>query len=242
MADFDYFASHRENPGTMRTALASGIGKSREQLRNIVGDGAPGQTVEQRLMAAGKRLFASQGFENTTTSAIVREAGTSESQLIKYFGNKEGLLLRIFENGWQRMNFMYAAAAVSNSPLEGLRMIFELVVRVLTEDRELRDLMLFEGRRIRGKNSDVLVTSGYRRLCEEVSRILETILQGNPLLHQVRPKALTSALIGMLESMLRDQAVTERKTGQQDPTPDEIRAMFRIFMSGVAKAAAKELA
>jgi hypothetical protein len=102
--------------------------------------------------------------------------------------------------------------------------------------------MLFEGRRIRGKSSDVLVTSGYRRLCEEVSRILETILQGSPLLHQVRPKALTSALIGMLESMLRDQALTERKTGQQDPTPDEIRAMFRIFMGGVTKAAAKEFA
>jgi AcrR family transcriptional regulator len=194
--------------------------------------------VDQRLLAAGKKLFASQGFENTTTSAIVREAGTSESQLIKYFGSKEGLLLKIFEQGWHRLNFVYTAASVSTSPTEGLRMIFELFVRMLTEDRELRDLMLFEGRRIRGKNSEILVTSGYHRLCEEVTRILQVVLKGNQLLEQVRPEAVTSALIGMLESMLRDQALVERKTGKQDPTADEIRCMFHVFVSGVLNASA----
>lgn len=190
-------------------------------------------SVERRLLYAGKKLFASQGFENTTTSAVAREAGTSESQLMKYFGSKEGLLLKIFEDGWMRLNFVYTAASVSYSAAEGLRVVFELLVKMLTEDRELRDLMLFEGRRIRGKNSEILMTSGYYRLYEEVSKTIEVLLRHSPLEQKIRPRAIASALIGMLESMLRDQAMAERKTGKPDPTADEIRLMFHLFTNSL---------
>jgi len=190
-------------------------------------------SVDQRLLQSGKKLFATQGFENTTTSAIAREAGTSESQLVKYFGSKEGLLQRIFEEGWRKLSFVYTAASVSNSPVEGLRMVFELLVKMLTEDRELRDLMLFEGRRIRGKNSEVLITNGYYRLYDEVSRSLAALLKESSLEQKIRPGAMASALIGMLESMLRDQAVSERKTGKSEPSSEEIRAMFHLFTSSL---------
>jgi AcrR family transcriptional regulator len=190
-------------------------------------------SVEQRLLGAGKKLFAAHGFENTTTSGIAREAGTSESQLVKYFGSKEGLLQKIFEDGWTRLNFVYAAASVSNSPADGLRVIFELLVKMLAEDRELRDLMMFEGRRIRGKNSEVLLTRGYYKLFEEVTRIVQQILKDSAIGQKLRPQVITCALIGMLESMLRDQAMAERKTGKPDPTSDEIRTMFHFFTASL---------
>jgi AcrR family transcriptional regulator len=195
-------------------------------------------SVEQRLLQAGKKLFASQGFENATTSGIAREAGTSESQLVKYFGSKEGLLQKIFEDGWMKLNFVYTAASVSNSPVESLRVIFELLVKMLSQDRELRDLMLFEGRRIRGKNSDILLTSGYYRLVDEVTRLLETLLKRSAWAQKLRPQVVSCALIGMLESMLRDQAIAERKTGKSDPTAEEIRAMFHVFTASVFEPAA----
>lgn len=195
-------------------------------------------SVEQRLLHAGKKLFASQGFENATTSGIAREAGTSESQLVKYFGSKEGLLQRIFEDGWMKLNFVYTAASVATSALESLRVIFELLVKMLTQDRELRDLMLFEGRRIRGKNSDILLTAGYYRLLDEVTRLLDKIMKESALGQRLRPQVVSCALIGMLESMLRDQAIAERKTGKPDPTPDEIRAMFHVFTTSVFEPAA----
>jgi AcrR family transcriptional regulator len=190
-------------------------------------------SVEQRLLQAGKKLFASQGFENATTSGIAREAGTSESQLVKYFGSKEGLLQKIFEDGWMKLNFVYTAASVSNSPVESLRVIFELLVKMLSQDRELRDLMLFEGRRIRGKNSEILLTAGYYRLFDEVTRLLETLLKRTALEQKLRPQVVSCALIGMLESMLRDQAIAERKTGKPDPTSEEIRTMFQVFTTSV---------
>ncbi len=184
---------------------------------------------ERRLLEAGKRLFAAQGYENTTTSAIARAAGTSESQLVKYFGGKEGLLQRIFEEGWIQLGFVYAAASVSTTPLDALRVIFELLIKMLTQDREMRDLLLFEGRRIRGKNSEVLVTNGYRRLQNEVMQIVERVLKGTTLEQKISAHAVTSGLIGMLESMLRDQAMSERQTGKSVPTSEEVRTMFHLL-------------
>lgn len=192
---------------------------------------------ERRLLEAGKRLFAAQGFENTTTSAIARAAGTSESQLVKHFGGKEGLLQRIFEEGWMHLGFVYAAGSVATTPLDALRVIFELLIKMLSQDRDLRDLLLFEGRRIRGKNSEILVTGGYRRLQQEVTQVVERVLEGSTLERKIRPRAVTSGLIGMLESMLRDQAMAERQTGAPDPTAEEIRTMFQLLAGCLAEAA-----
>ena len=57
-----------------------------------------------RLLNAGKSLFAKNGYENTSTAAIAREAGSSESQLIRYFGGKAGLLEAIFNDSWTSLN------------------------------------------------------------------------------------------------------------------------------------------
>src|SRR5436305_3537497 len=43
------------------------------------------QTSRGRLLTAGKGLFSRLGYEGTSTATIAREAGTSESQLVRYF-------------------------------------------------------------------------------------------------------------------------------------------------------------
>jgi AcrR family transcriptional regulator len=66
------------------------------------GDGGwPPGGVSERILKIAKGLFAAKGFEQARTSEIARLALTSESQLVKYFGGKNGLLLAVFERGWQ---------------------------------------------------------------------------------------------------------------------------------------------
>ena len=60
----------------------------------------PPLSSHDRILMAGKHLFARNGYENTSTVAISREAGTSESQMMKHFGSKQGLLVAIFDRGW----------------------------------------------------------------------------------------------------------------------------------------------
>src|SRR5262249_320630 len=58
-------------------------------------------TSRSRLLAAGKELFARHGYEQASTAAIARLAGTSESQLVRYFDGKAGLLQAIFNESWR---------------------------------------------------------------------------------------------------------------------------------------------
>lgn len=189
--------------------------------------------VRDRLRDSAKVLFSVHGFENTSTAAIARQANTSESQLIKHFGSKEGLLEAIFEQGWQNLDFISQAIQVLPSPADKLRMMFELMLQTLERDQALKELMLFEGRRIRkaGSGSDILITSGYLRFSAAVEQVITALIVDTPLAERISPTALTSALVGMFESMLRDQVLARRANFHFSSTSEEIRGVFDLFVS-----------
>jgi AcrR family transcriptional regulator len=188
--------------------------------------------VRDRLLEAGKLLFSIHGFENTSTAAIARQANTSESQLIKHFGSKEGLLESIFDEGWKTLEFIPQTIKVLQSPVDRLRMIFELVLQALERDQALKELMLFEGRRIRraGSGSDILITGGYLRFITLVEQVIADIMKTSELGQKVSASALASALIGMFESMLRDQVMSRRMNLHPSSTPEELRIIFDLFL------------
>ena len=189
--------------------------------------------VREQLLESGKILLSVHGFENTSAAAIARHANTSEAELIKHFGSKEGLLEAIFDNGWQSMDFISQAIKDLPSPADKLRMIFQLVLQALERDQALKELMLFEGRRIRraGSGSDILVTSGYLRFSAAVEQVVADLIGGTPLSQKVSSAALTSALIGMFESMLRDQVLPRRANFHFSSTNEEIRIIFDLIVS-----------
>ena len=60
---------------------------------------AAGQdSSRDRLLTAGKTLFAERGYEATTTAAIAKAAGTSHSQLVKHFKDKQGNIVGWIDN------------------------------------------------------------------------------------------------------------------------------------------------
>lgn len=189
--------------------------------------------MRERLLESGKILFSVHGFENISTAAIASQAKTSEAQLIKLFGNKEGLLEAIFDQGWQNLEFVSQAIKDLPSPADKLRMIFQLVLQALERDQALKELMLFEGRRIRkaGSGSDILVTSGYLRFSAAVEQVLTDLIAGTPLSEKVSSAALTSAMIGMFESMLRDQVLARRVNFHFSSTNEEISIIFNLVVS-----------
>src|ERR1700694_1224912 len=104
-----------------------------------------------RLLAAGKTLFARHGYEQASTAAIAREAGTSESQLVRYFDGKAGLLEAIFNESWRPLN-EEVQKRIANSPdaRDAVLGVLSAVTKAFGQDHELGFLFLFEGRRVRG--------------------------------------------------------------------------------------------
>lgn len=67
----------------------------------------------ERILLAARRLFVKQGFHNTPTSAIAREASVANGTLFHYFNTKEELIITLFKET-NKSFFAIAAAGVDN--------------------------------------------------------------------------------------------------------------------------------
>lgn len=168
----------------------------------------PEASSHDRLIAVAKHLFSASGYENTTTVSIAREARTSESQLVKHFGSKEGLLEAVFEEGWSRLWMQMPTLQTINSPLRQLKVLMHMVVQLFTEDPELRDLMLLEGRRIRREGKMIMLTRSYTEFVAFVDSIIQKAQGGRP--PEYPAQLVRSSLIGMFEGLMRDFVLHER--------------------------------
>jgi AcrR family transcriptional regulator len=184
-----------------------------------------------RILLTARRLFATAGYENTTTSAIARQAGTSESQLIKHFGSKEGLLESIFDHAWQRMgDGLQRAVDQHEAPLDKLRALTGLMISALENDKELQTLMLLEGRRIRRHGHMVVLTEGYLQVVRTIDQVLRSMQEQGQLRPGFKVDAMRSALVGAFEGLLRDQLLAERMDYPADYDPADLRATYNAVL------------
>jgi AcrR family transcriptional regulator len=190
-----------------------------------------------RILEAAKQLFASRGYENTSTAVIARAANTSESQMMKHFGSKEGLLEAIFDQGWLKMKFFFRGIQELHSGAEKLSTLLDLMVATLDRDPELKGLMLLEGRRIRKEGHMVMMTSGYQEFIHVVDAILAEMRAGGELRPDFDLQAVRSALVGMFEAMLRDQVLAQRMGYPANYSSAEIRKIFPSILHALGPSA-----
>ena len=167
----------------------------------------------ERLLDAAKRLFAAQGYEQSATSAIAREAGTSESQLMRYFGGKVGLLEALFEEAWTHLNARIEKAISSaddnrQALVEGI----DALVAVLARDSDLATLLLFEGRRVRGDEPRIRLSRGFMHFATTIRDLVRKGQAAKEFDAALDPNAITSALVGAIEGMVRDRLLARSGT------------------------------
>jgi AcrR family transcriptional regulator len=180
----------------------------------------------ERILLAAKALFAEHGFENTSTMSIARQAQTSESQIIKHFGTKEGLLEAIFEDGWKHIGQAFGAIEYLPSPSSKLQALVGLILTKLEEDDLLKQLFLLEGRRVRREGRMVLMTQGFQQLVKTADRLLKEMRDLGQLRSDLHLEGIRSALIGMLEGLLRDRMLATRIPYSASFNAEDIRKLF----------------
>ncbi|MGH9509653.1 MAG: TetR/AcrR family transcriptional regulator [Terriglobales bacterium] len=193
----------------------------------------------ERILKAGKTLFAQRGYENTSTGAIARAAGTSESQLIKHFTSKEGLLEAVFDEGWEKLNQGARLLHELPSPAHKLRGLVDLVLEGLENDGPLKELMLLEGRRIRKEGHMVVLTQGFLEFIATLDGILTEMRDAGLLRGDVAVPVARSALIGILEGLLRDQLLAQRAGFPAPYSTADLRHMFEIVLEALTRRGAE---
>lgn len=69
---------------------------------------------QENIITAALDLFAKEGFRNTPTSKIAKQAGVSEGLIFRHFTNKDGLLEAIVNEGEERFKMLYADIVLEN--------------------------------------------------------------------------------------------------------------------------------
>jgi AcrR family transcriptional regulator len=160
-------------------------------------------------------------------------AGTSESQLMKHFGSKEGLLEAIFDQGWERMGSMLRSIHDLSTPSEKLQGLLDLVLNGLERDPQLKELLLLEGRRVRKEGRMVMLTKGYQDFVGMIDSVLAEMRAGGQLRPDVNPQALRSGFMGMFEGLLRDQLLAKRMEYPSVYSTEEIRGMMSMVLAAL---------
>ena len=184
-----------------------------------------------RLLASGKSLFARLGYEFTSTAAIAHDAGTSESQLIRYFGTKAGLLETIFEEAWRPLNSrvhdLLADAPRGRDAVEG---VLSAVLAAFEHDDELATIFLFEGRRIRS-DAAVKVSAGYIEFQDVIHRLIRRGQKDGSFAEAFDGAALSAALMGAAEAMVRERLLA-RRAGQRAYSDKQVHKIFSAILDG----------
>src|SRR3954464_11821303 len=194
---------------------------------------APAASSHDRILAAAKRLFASQGYEATSTMAVARLAGTSESQMMKHFGSKEGLLEAILDEGWKSMNAPLGEIGNMPAGVKKLLAMLEIVLNTLNDDGDLKELFLLEGRRVRREGRMVVLSPGYLKFVGMVDEVLHQMSAAGALKPDVAPEAVRSAIMGMTEGMMRDQVLSRRREFPANYTPARYERLFSLYLHAV---------
>ncbi|HEY4126312.1 MAG TPA: TetR/AcrR family transcriptional regulator [Rhizomicrobium sp.] len=82
------------------------------------------ESRRRELMDAARRCFSRNGFHNTTTADIVREAGVSQGTFYLYFATKDDVIAALADNQDQANALINVLAEAENDPIAGLAVLF----------------------------------------------------------------------------------------------------------------------
>lgn len=192
-------------------------------------------TSRTRLLNAGKTLFARSGYEQTSTAAIARTSGSSESQLIRYFGGKAGLLEAIFNESWVPLNAAaegHVAEAVHGR--DAVIRLLTMTIHALAQDQEIAFLFLFEGRRLRGSTQEILLSDGYVEFISKFQSLIERGRADGSFRTDIDSQILCAAIFGAAEGMLRSKIQANRRGDADIFDEDAILRAFTAMVNGLA--------
>lgn len=76
---------------------------------------------QESILETALELFATVGYNATSTSKIARQAGVSEGLIFRHFTNKKGLLQALIKEAEERIGQLFAPIIFEDDPKEVIR-------------------------------------------------------------------------------------------------------------------------
>ena len=117
----------------------------------------------------------------------------------------------------------------------------EQVLAGLNRDPEIKELMLFESRRISKSGHTVLITQGFLTFTRQLDAMLERMRQRGELRPGLPTQAVRSALVGMCEGMLRDELAARHSGTAPGYSPADFKHILELFLLSLVPEQARQV-
>ena len=93
-----------------------------------------GANRREKIMQAALLLFSENGYADTSTKLIAKEADVSEALIFKHFANKDKLLFHLIKSGYRRVLAQNKGMLTYHDPKSFLRTMIELPKKLVREE------------------------------------------------------------------------------------------------------------
>ncbi|WP_196438497.1 TetR/AcrR family transcriptional regulator [Planomonospora sp. ID67723] len=181
---------------------------------------AAGQARRERILAIALQEFAENGYRGASLARIAERAEISQAGLLHHFRSKERLLIAVLEYRDELDMRRYDGGA---PPAGGLSFLDDMVDLVERNSRVPGLVQLFTVMSGEAVTADhpghEWARERYRRLREEVSRVLSRAVESGELRAGIDPEAHAARLIAVMDGLQSQWLL--------DPDRVDMAALFR---------------
>ncbi|HVO01552.1 MAG TPA: TetR/AcrR family transcriptional regulator [Candidatus Cybelea sp.] len=208
---------------TIRTAQGEGPARARQ----------PALDRRKALIEAARSVFLERGYANASIDAVVELAGGSKATVYQLFGNKEGLLAAIVEEGAEELALLVNSLPLDGSPEESLRTYARNYLGMVLRPERLAMFRLVVGEASRSPEiGDVFYRSGPRRC----GHWLADFIRGMMVRGQIRAADPERTAFSFIHALRGDLYMQVLLNPTRAPTQAEIDAhidfVIRNFLEG----------
>ncbi len=190
--------------------------------------------VEKRILNAAKALFAEKGHEKTRLREIASNARTSESQIIKYFHSKNGVLDALINKAVKHIvDSLQQLQSQNDNPLSLIRSVPSILLKLKKNDSALLIVYLFSRQfyALVPEEQNLLESN----LIKEVSVIFKRGQKKGIFSRGFNPEIASLAFWGTVTHLVKNTFYTEKKGFGPRFSQKEMTNCINMFISSFMK-------
>lgn len=179
------------------------------------------------ILAAAEKLFASEGFHQTTLERVATEIDISKGTIYLYFKNKEELFFSTFEEKLERRQAAIKPAfEAANSLEQAINSIVGEQIRFLQENKHFFKLLMGEQVKFERADSDEVRKKTFFK---NHAKFIESLINGfsrhmeNERINHISSKTLTLTIIGSINAHLMNWILTSGESSLEVAKDDIVQ-------------------
>jgi len=187
--------------------------------------------TKQRILDAAQRLFASRGYNGTTTRDLAAKAGVAEGTLFRHFENKKAILVDVATQGWVEL---LTDLLTELSEMGSYKAVAQVMRRRMMRMHENADMMrvCFMEAQFHPDLRDRIQSEVIVKMSDVAEAFFETAMERG-IYRRTNPKVVARVFLGMFAvAGFSDETIMEPGASLKD-VQEMAEGIADIFLNGV---------